>query len=734
MNSATPLALSVDSTVALPRRMRALRESRRIGWLSHPLSYTIGTTIVSLLSIGTSLLAPSLLGPVAFGSFALLTSLFQYASRFDLGLSQLADRDLAAGAVSTPGRDTDILIANWMAGALIFAVITPLAAIAASFSTTMTPLDTVLAIGGGALAMIANAPVTIFRAGARVWEFTAVALTLQAGMTLPRLAGLAVAGITGCFAVLVAWYAVLAIIFARPVTLTMPRPSRVLSLWRAAFPLFLFNALWLVYLTGNRWIAAFLTTPEELGLFAFGANLAFVGLGMISTIAQVYYPKLLVPHRAVAVPALVQDRSRCRQRCSAALLASVALMAIFTAPDFIMLIFPSYQGAAATTAILAISCLPLGLATWLVPICIALSTSPGRDAVRMFVPAFAVLLLTMAVGHLIAGTDGLAWGCVIGGFALVTSVAAHLKVVRALAPYAALRLIAVQVAMIGALSLLAFSFLPHSEGGSAANAAKGTHRAGPPAGWMLAFEDQFDTLRFWDSETNSGRWEPHYPWGGRTNPSNGELQYYVDPRPNGDSRALARFSPFSIANGTLAISARPFSEELRAETGHKFASGLMTTARNFSFTYGYVEMRARVPRGRGLWSAFWLAPMDQTWPPEIDVLESLGHDTRSYIMTTHSSFLGFHSQSQFRAETPDLAENFHVYAVKWTKEEIVWYFDGQQVASMATPRGAHKPMYLIVNLAVGGNWPGSPDASTLFPASLHVDYIRAYLPPIGRAQ
>ncbi|KAB0267732.1 family 16 glycosylhydrolase [Microvirga brassicacearum] len=720
-------SIQLDDSICLPRRMQALRKSRRVRWMGHPLTYTVGTAIASVLSIGTTLLAPSLLGPAAFGSFALLTSLFQYASRFDLGLSQLADRDLAAGAVSAPGRDAEILYANWAAGALILVLIVPFAAIVASYTSTMTPLDTILAVGGGALAMVANAPVTIFRASAKVWEFTAVALTLQAGMTLPRLAGLAIAGITGCFAVLAAWYALLVFTFARPSAFPVPKPQRILSLWRAAFPLFVFNALWLVYLTANRWIASILTTPEELGYFSFGANLAFVGLGIISTVAQVYYPKVLA--RVVQSPSGACSRTiELQSLLITTMLAAVAVIALNSAPDVIALVFPDFHNAAATTVILAISCIPLGLATWLVPICIALSTSPKRDAVRMFLPAFALLLTSMAVGHLIAGTEGLAWGCVVGSIGLMVSILVHLKAIAAIHASTAFRIVGCQVAITATLAMVALASLPHPRGGLAA-AAQSTRSAGPPAGWRLAFDEQFDSLRLWDLTRNSGLWEPHYPWGGKTNPSNNELQYYVDPRPGHDPKSLVGFNPFSIDQGALAIRARPLPQEQQVATGLAFASGLLTTVRSFSFTYGYVEMRARVPRGRGLWSAFWLAPVDQSWPPEIDILESLGHDTQSYIMTAHRSFLGFHSQSQFRAQTPDLAENFHTYAVKWTAEEIVWYFDGKQVATMPTPRDSHKPMYMILNLAVGGHWPGSPDASTVFPAALHVDYIRAYLPP-----
>ena len=141
-------------------------------------------------------------------------------------------------------------------------------------------------------------------------------------------------------------------------------------------PLFVFNAAWLVYLTANRWIAALLAPPEELGFFAFGANLAFVGLGIVSTIAQVYYPKLL--SRVLSSKPGDCSRTVELQALSITLaLAGVAGLAILRGTDLIGVFFPRYQEAGASTVVLAISCLPLALATWLIPICIATSASPS---------------------------------------------------------------------------------------------------------------------------------------------------------------------------------------------------------------------------------------------------------------------------------------------------------------------------------------------------------------------
>lgn len=707
----------------LPAAVQAARRASALRWLDHPVAYTIGTAVLSFLSIGTSLLAPSLLGPAAFGSFALLSSLFQYASKFDLGLSQLADRDLAAKAGAPTERGAEILYANWAIGLIMLLLVAPVAAFVAARNESLLPLDTALAVSSGALAMIANAPVTLFRAGAQVWEFTATALALQAGMTGPRLAGLVVGGITGCFAVLVVWYGILALGLARAALPARGRISSVPSLVRAALPLFLFNALWFAYLTANRWISATLSSPEDLGFFAFGANLAFVGLGMISTIAQVYYPKLLASMARTAPGAYSSIVERQTLLLGVAL-SAIALFAVFTADKAVALLFPHFEQAVPATIAMAVSCISLGVATWLVPMAIAVSPHPVRDAALTLGPGLLILPAAMFFGDRLAGIEGQAWACAVAGLALIACLMSTFCRLGILTSRTALRIYVLQVVLAAFLSGLAFIMSQ-----SRATPVTGPAETAPPPGWTLVFEDNFDTLRLWDGQS-SGLWEPHYPWGGRTNPSNEELQYYVDPRPDRDADVVRLLNPFHIKDGSLAIRARPFPHRDQvAATGLAYASGLLTTARSFSFTYGYVEIRARVPRGRGLWSAFWLAPTDQSWPPELDVMEVLGHDTRTNVATAHTRHrLGYATQTQIRIPTPDLSEEYHTFALKWTAETTVWYFDGRPVASLKTPADMHKPMYLIVNLAVGGSWPGSPDASTPFPADLHIDSIRVFLP------
>jgi beta-glucanase (GH16 family) len=206
----------------------------------------------------------------------------------------------------------------------------------------------------------------------------------------------------------------------------------------------------------------------------------------------------------------------------------------------------------------------------------------------------------------------------------------------------------------------------------------------------------------------------------RTIKSNKELQLYVDPG-FGDAAGPFGLNPFRVRSGVLEIVASPTPPALvpRME-GYRYVSGLISSAPSFSQQYGYFEIRAKPPAGKGLWPAFWMLPADHTWPPEIDVLESIGDPSKAFV-TIHS-----------KAVSPNTVEAriapgaFHTFAVSWDPKLVVWYIDGKEVARQATPADLHKPMFLVANLAVGGQWPGEPDASTPLPATFGIDYIRAY--------
>ena len=241
---------------------------------------------------------------------------------------------------------------------------------------------------------------------------------------------------------------------------------------------------------------------------------------------------------------------------------------------------------------------------------------------------------------------------------------------------------------------------------------------------QLVFSDEFNTFRPWTGR--SGTWRTVYGDGShlgldrRSLPTNGELQLYVDPDISGPRGSLG-LNPFSLRNGVLSITAVPTPPEIKPIlNNYGYMSGLITTQPSFAQTYGYFEMRARLPRGKGLWPAFWLLPLDQSWPPEIDVMESIGNPSQVFV-TTHSK-----ASKQEGFERRISPDEFHTFAVSWDPMNVIWYIDGREAGRHATPADMHKPMFMLANLAVGGQWPGAPDASTRFPATYEIDFIRAY--------
>ncbi len=236
----------------------------------------------------------------------------------------------------------------------------------------------------------------------------------------------------------------------------------------------------------------------------------------------------------------------------------------------------------------------------------------------------------------------------------------------------------------------------------------------PPASMALVFSDEFD-----GSALDSAKWNPCYPWNkqGCTNSGNHEQEWYLP-------------DEILVENGMLRLRARPNPVKASDGNTYPYTSGMVSSHGKFSITYGYFEIRARMPKGKGLWPAFWLLPQDGEWPPEIDVLELLCQDTHTVYTTLHYKTTDnphLSSGSSIQAEA-DLSADFHRYGVNWTPDAITWYLDGQEIYRLKHNIPA-QPMYILANLAVGGDWPGSPDAETVFPAYFEIDYIRVYRDP-----
>lgn len=220
---------------------------------------------------------------------------------------------------------------------------------------------------------------------------------------------------------------------------------------------------------------------------------------------------------------------------------------------------------------------------------------------------------------------------------------------------------------------------------------------GPAGAWSLVLAEEFD-----GPSLDPDVWTPHYAWWPTT--INGELQYFDPDRPN-------------VSGGTLRLTA-----DRTAQDGMAYTSGAISSHGKFRFRYGVAEVRAKLPAGNGLWPAFWTMPEGGGWPPEIDVVEGVGAPDQVHF---NLHFEG--GDMGAPAFTGLDVRQWHTYTVDWRPERIDWYVDGTLRASYAdASRIPRRAMYLLADLAVGGSWPGPPDATTTFPATCEFDYIRVW--------
>ncbi|MFG3039225.1 discoidin domain-containing protein [Streptomyces sp. NPDC048330] len=254
--------------------------------------------------------------------------------------------------------------------------------------------------------------------------------------------------------------------------------------------------------------------------------------------------------------------------------------------------------------------------------------------------------------------------------------------------------------------------------------------ATPP---RLVWSDEFDGAA--GGKPDPAKWKADPGTG-----QNGELQYYSDH----DNAALD-------GAGHLVMEARKQAtpgkgcppDPLSGSTTCQYTSARMNTGSTFQFTYGRVEARIKVPKGNGLWPAFWMMGGDfltgRPWPynGEIDIMEILGKDVKTAYSTVHAPAYngGGGIGSPYRLpQDADFSDDFHTWTADWTSKGIVYGLDGRtvftldkdQVEATRGPWIFDHPHYMILNLAVGGDWPGPTDITTPFPSKLLVDYVRVY--------
>ncbi|HEX4461469.1 MAG TPA: glycoside hydrolase family 16 protein [Polyangia bacterium] len=245
--------------------------------------------------------------------------------------------------------------------------------------------------------------------------------------------------------------------------------------------------------------------------------------------------------------------------------------------------------------------------------------------------------------------------------------------------------------------------------------------AGIIAGRTLVWHDEFDGAA--GSAPDPTKWS--YDIGG-TGWGNQELEYYTS-RPSNVQLD---------GDGHLAITAR-----LEAYMGKSYTSARLNTLSTFTHAFGRFEARMQVPAGQGMWPAFWMLGNNYAsagWPMcgEIDVVETKGQDPYTVHGTVHGpGYSGGNGITSTTAINSVLSAGFHVFAVEWISDQIIFQVDDKPYFSITPaqiPAGDQwvydHPFGVLLNLAVGGNFVGSPDSSTVFPATLLVDYVRVYAP------
>jgi beta-glucanase (GH16 family) len=235
----------------------------------------------------------------------------------------------------------------------------------------------------------------------------------------------------------------------------------------------------------------------------------------------------------------------------------------------------------------------------------------------------------------------------------------------------------------------------------------------PELVWSDEFSGTSLNTSVWNYETGGNGW------------GNNELENYTA----GTNNAY-------LQNGSLVIEAK--KEKLG---NNNYTSARLTTSGKKSFTYGRVDIKAKVPVSKGIWPALWMLGQNintVNWPAcgEIDIMENIGETKPSKNYgTAHwglSASSHLSSGGSSALTTGLYSDSFHVYSINWTADKIQWLIDDvkyyevtkQQITGGNFP--FDKPFFIILNVAVGGNWPGSPDATTTFPQKMYVDYIRVY--------
>ncbi|MDB4533735.1 glycoside hydrolase family 16 protein [Vicingaceae bacterium] len=222
-------------------------------------------------------------------------------------------------------------------------------------------------------------------------------------------------------------------------------------------------------------------------------------------------------------------------------------------------------------------------------------------------------------------------------------------------------------------------------------------------GWELTFNDEFNAKKL-----NYTKWQDNYYWGGRFN--EGGINYYGTEQ-------------FQFSDSSLIIVA----EKKKAPNGMDYVSGMIDCNQSFAQQYGYFEIRSKLPKSVGLLPAFWLVTKEE-WPPEIDIYEIYTNERN--IIKTNQHFLGRKKKKGMQPKRyntkKDGADDFHVYAVEWSRKKIRWFYDNKRIKTSRKGRKYFSyKMHMIINSQLSDE-NGMDLKNGIFPNYYEIDYVRAY--------
>lgn len=253
--------------------------------------------------------------------------------------------------------------------------------------------------------------------------------------------------------------------------------------------------------------------------------------------------------------------------------------------------------------------------------------------------------------------------------------------------------------------------------------------AATSSGWQLIWHDEFEDApgskpdeRWWTLETLDRDGDG---WGNR------ELQYYIDHNAyhDGKSHLVIEVRQENPANALCWYGPA------------RYTSARLVTRNKFAFTYGRVEARIQLPSGQGIWPALWMMGQNVDvveWPMcgEIDIMENIGREPTTIHGSIHGT--GYCAGTDgisgtYSLEGARFADNFHLFAMEWHPDRFAFFLDGTAYFTVTKAEVEQReewvfdhPFYLLLNVAVGGNWPGAPDSSSTYPQFLLIDYLRVY--------